>query len=56
MSYLASKTLPYSVELYRQLKRKRTAFAYGFILSLPILVAVAVKFGPSDREIGRAHV
>ena len=49
MSYLASKTLPYSVELYRQLKRKRTAFAYGFILSLPILVAVAVKFGPSDR-------
>ena len=47
MSYQASKTLPFSVELYRQLKRKRTAFAYGFVLSLPILVAIAVKFGPS---------
>jgi ABC-2 type transport system permease protein len=52
MSYLASKTLPYSVELYRQLKRKRTAFAYGFVLSLPILVAIAVKFGPSGNSGG----
>lgn len=49
MSYEASKTLPYKVELYRQLKRKRTAFAYAFILSLPILVAIAVKFGPSGN-------
>ena len=52
MSYLANKTLPYSVELYRQLKRKRTAFAYGFVLSLPILVAIAVKFGPSGNSGG----
>jgi len=50
MSYLVSKTLPFRVELYRQLKRKRTAFAYGFVLSLPILVALAVKFGPSGEE------
>lgn len=52
MSYVASKTLPFSVELYRQLKRKRTAFAYGFVLSLPILVAIAVKFGPSGNSGG----
>ena len=52
MSYSAAKTLPYSVELYRQLKRKRTAFAYAFILSLPILVAIAVKFGPSGNSGG----
>jgi ABC-2 type transport system permease protein len=50
MSYLVGKTLPFRVELYRQLKRKRTAFAYGFVLSLPILVALAVKFGPSGDE------
>jgi ABC-2 type transport system permease protein len=52
MSYQASKTLPYAVELYRQLKRKRTAFAYGFVVSLPILVAIAVKFGPSGNSGG----
>jgi ABC-2 type transport system permease protein len=52
MSYQAGKTLPYRVELYRQLKRKRTVFAYGFVLSLPILVAVAVKFGPSGNSGG----
>ncbi|CAB4688753.1 MAG: ABC transporter permease subunit [Actinobacteria bacterium] len=50
MSYLVDKTLPFRVELYRQLKRKRTAFAYGFVLSLPILVALAVKFGPSEED------
>ena len=50
MSYSAIYTLPYRVELYRQLKRKRTAFAYGFVLSLPILVSLAVKFGPSGDD------
>jgi ABC-2 type transport system permease protein len=52
MSYSATKTLPYRVELYRQLKRKRTAYAYGFVLSLPVLVAIAVKFGPSGNNGG----
>ena len=50
--YNSSKTLPYLVELYRQLKRKRTVFAYGFVLALPILVAIAVKFGPSGNSGG----
>ena len=52
MTYQANQTLPYRVELFRQLKRKRTAFAYGFVLSLPILVAIAVKFGPSGNSGG----
>ena len=52
MSYQVGKTLPYRVELYRQLKRKRTVFAYGFVLSVPILVAVAVTFGPSGYSGG----
>lgn len=56
MSYQARATLPYRVELYRQLKRKRTAFAYAFVVSLPILVAIAVKFGPSGSGDGPARV
>lgn len=56
MSYQGSMTLPYRVELYRQLKRKRTVFAYGFVLSLPILVAIAVKFGPSGKSGGTTRL
>ena len=52
MSYSPSKTLPYRIEMYRQLKRKRTAIAYAFVVSLPVLVAVAVKFGPSGNSGG----
>ena len=56
MSYSASKTLPYRLELYRQVKRKRTAFAYAFVLSLPILVALAIKFGPSENSRGQTQL
>jgi ABC-2 type transport system permease protein len=50
--YRASKTLPYRLEMYRQLKRKRTLFAYLFVISLPIIVALAVKFGTSGNSSG----
>ena len=50
--YNAHKTLPYHVEMYRQLKRKRTLFAYIFVMSLPIIVALAVKFGTSGNSTG----
>jgi ABC-2 type transport system permease protein len=50
--YTASKTLPYRVEMYRQLKRKRTLFAYLFVMALPIIVALAVKFGTSGNSTG----
>ncbi len=52
MSYTPSRTLPYRIEMYRQLKRKRTAIAYLFVVSLPVLVAIAVKFGPSGNSGG----
>jgi len=50
--YRASKTLPYRLEMYRQLKRKRTLFAYLFVISLPVIVALAVKFGTSGNSSG----
>ena len=52
MTYNVEKTLPYSVELYRQFYRKRTFFAYLFVVALPIIVAGAVKFGPSGHSGG----
>ena len=50
--YNANTTLPYRVEMYRQLKRKRTLFAYLFVMALPIIVALAVKFGTSGNSTG----
>jgi ABC-2 type transport system permease protein len=50
--YTANKTLPYRIEMYRQLKRKRTLFAYLFVMALPIIVALAVKFGTSGNSTG----
>jgi ABC-2 type transport system permease protein len=38
--------------MYRQLKRKRTLFAYLFVMSLPIIVALAVKFGTTGNSTG----
>jgi ABC-2 type transport system permease protein len=52
MSYQANKTLPYRVEFKRQFFRKRTFFAYLFVASLPIIVAAAVKLGPSGHSGG----
>ncbi len=50
--YLPSKTLPYRLEMYRQIKRKRTLFSYLFVISLPVIVALAVKFGTSGNSSG----
>ena len=52
MSYQASTTLPYRVELFRQFRRKRTLYAYLFIVSLPLIVAIAVKFGTASHSGG----
>jgi ABC-2 type transport system permease protein len=52
MSYQASKTLPYRVELHRQFRRKRTLFSYIFVISLPLIVATAVKFGSPSNSGG----
>jgi ABC-2 type transport system permease protein len=50
--YLPQKTLPYRLEMYRQIKRKRTLFSYLFVMALPLIVAVAVKFGTSGNSTG----
>jgi ABC-2 type transport system permease protein len=50
--YNATKTLPYHIEMYRQLKRKRTLASYAFVMALPIIVALAVKFGTSGNSTG----
>jgi ABC-2 type transport system permease protein len=50
--YSANKTLPYHIEMYRQLKRKRTLASYAFVMALPIIVALAVKFGTSGNSTG----
>ena len=38
--------------MYRQIKRKRTLFSYVFVISLPVIVALAVKFGTSGNSSG----
>ncbi len=52
MAQFTSAVKLFIIELNRQLKRKRTVFAYGFVLSLPILVAIAVKFVPLGNSGG----
>jgi len=38
--------------MYRQLKRKRTLFSYLFVMALPIIVSLAVKFGTTGNSTG----
>ena len=47
-TYSAQRTLSVRVELIRQIRRRRTAVAFGIVLALPIVVVLAVKFGPSS--------
>ena len=45
--YSAQRTLSIRVEMIRQVRRRRTAVAFGLVIALPIVVALAVIFGPS---------
>lgn len=42
-TYQAGKTLPFKVEMVRQLKRRRTLVSYLLMLLLPLIVVAAVK-------------
>jgi ABC-2 type transport system permease protein len=44
--------LPVSVELVRQLRRRRTLVAFGLAIALPLIVVAAVKLGPSSSSSG----
>lgn len=52
--YSAQQTLSIRVELIRQLRRRRTAVAFGLVIALPIVVSLAVLFGPSSGGGGLA--
>lgn len=51
-TYNAKTTLPLRVEFVRQLRRRRTLVAYVLVVALPILVALAMRFGA--RGSGRS--
>ncbi len=46
--YSARRTLSIRVEMIRQVRRRRTAVALAIVIALPLLVALAVLFGPSS--------
>src|SRR5450759_1074332 len=48
------RTLPLRVELRRQLKRRRTQFAFGFLVLLPFLLMAAFELGSNDSTGGGA--
>jgi len=52
--YSAQRTLSVRVEMIRQFRRRRTAVAFGVVIALPIVVALAVLFGPSSGGGGLA--
>jgi ABC-2 type transport system permease protein len=54
VDYSARRTLSVRVELLRQIRRRRTAVAFGLVIALPVLVVLAVKFGPSGGGGGLA--
>lgn len=61
IGYQPGRTLRFGVELRRQLKRRRTQFTLGFMVLLPIILAVAFAFGddnggPSSRNSTRASI
>ena len=46
--YSARRTLSIRVEMIRQVRRRRTAVAFAIVIALPLLVALAVRYGPSS--------
>ena len=52
--YSAQRTLSVRVELTRQLRRRRTAVAFGLVVALPIVVVLAVEFGSPSGGGGLA--
>ena len=52
--YSAQRTLSVRVEMIRQVRRRRTAVAFGLVIALPIVVSLAVLFGPSSGGGGLA--
>lgn len=47
--FSAARTLPVRVELIRQLRRRRTQLALGFMVLLPVILAVSFAVGGGDN-------
>lgn len=52
--YSARRTLGVRLEMLRQIRRRRTAVAFALVILLPLVVMLAVKFGPSAGGGGLA--
>lgn len=50
--YRPGHTLPFRVELARQLRRRRTQLTFGFIVLLPVIVALAFTLGDPQSGAG----
>jgi ABC-2 type transport system permease protein len=50
--YRARRTLPLPVEIRRQLTRRRTQAALGFLVALPFLLVAAFKLGDDETRPG----
>jgi ABC-2 type transport system permease protein len=48
--YTGSSTLPFRTELRRQLGRRRTQLAIGFLALLPVILAIAFTVGSSSAD------
>ena len=48
VGFRVGRTLPVRVELSRQLRRRRTQFALGFMALLPIILVIAFAFGADN--------
>jgi ABC-2 type transport system permease protein len=53
-NFRTGRTMPLRVEFARQLRRRRTQLVGGFLLLLPILMALAFQIGGSDTNQGGA--
>ena len=51
--YRAARTLPFRVELARQLRRRRTRLTLAFLAALPLLILLAFELGEHDGQRGR---
>ena len=52
VDYRPTRTLPVRVELVRQLRRRRTQIALGFLVILPFLLLIAFKIGNGSSNRG----
>lgn len=56
VGFSANRTLRVRVELSRQLRRRRTQFALGFMALLPVILVIAFAFGTNSGARGAVNL